>query len=60
VCHAEEVITTAETAGRAILNIYNTDVSKWGVELKSDSSPLTVADKEANRVICENLAVSTV
>ena len=29
--------------------------SKWEVELKNDSSPLTRADREANRVICTEL-----
>lgn len=37
--------------------IYNSEVSKWEVELKSDSSPLTRADKEANRIICDKLMV---
>mmetsp|Transcript_27775 Transcript_27775/g.70804 ORF Transcript_27775/g.70804 Transcript_27775/m.70804 type:complete len:344 (-) Transcript_27775:758-1789(-) len=51
----ENVIATAEEAGKAILSIYNSEVSKWEVELKSDSSPLTRADKEANRIICDDL-----
>jgi 3'-phosphoadenosine 5'-phosphosulfate (PAPS) 3'-phosphatase len=29
----------------------------WRVELKADSSPLTVADREGNRIICEALAL---
>mmetsp|Transcript_30816 Transcript_30816/g.68267 ORF Transcript_30816/g.68267 Transcript_30816/m.68267 type:complete len:306 (+) Transcript_30816:120-1037(+) len=51
----EEVISAAQAAGKAILDIYSSEVSKWDVELKSDNSPLTRADKEANKVICAAL-----
>lgn len=51
----EDIIETSELAGKAIMAIYNSEVSKWEVELKSDSSPLTRADKEANRIICDKL-----
>ena len=54
---AEAVIAAAEAAGAAILQVYNSEVSKWEVELKSDSSPLTKADKEANHLICNELMV---
>lgn len=30
-------------------------VSKWEVELKSDNSPLTKADRVANQIICHGL-----
>ncbi len=58
-CTAEDIIITAETAGRAIMNIYESDTSRWEVEIKADSSPVTVADREANRVICDALQVSS-
>lgn len=51
----EAVIKATEDAGKAILEVYNSEVSKWDVEIKSDSSPLTRADKEANTIICSAL-----
>ncbi|KAG1665921.1 hypothetical protein FOA52_004510 [Chlamydomonas sp. UWO 241] len=51
----EAVVATAEAAGAAILSIYNSDASKWEVELKSDNSPLTTADTMANAIICRDL-----
>ncbi len=39
-------------AGKAILEVYNTD---FNVEYKSDSSPLTLADKRANEIIVSGL-----
>ncbi|MEW5301705.1 MAG: hypothetical protein WDW36_004547 [Sanguina aurantia] len=51
----EEVITMAVAAGKAILDIYDSEASKWEVELKSDSSPLTRADRDANTIICDAL-----
>lgn len=50
----EEVIKTAEAAGQAIMAIYQEE-SKWEVDYKSDHSPLTRADRDANHVICEEL-----
>lgn len=47
-----EVITAAVKAGEAILEIYKTD---FNVEIKSDNSPLTVADKKANNIITSYL-----
>ena len=41
-------------AGKAILGIYHT-VEELDVEYKSDSSPLTQADKTANRIIVDLL-----
>ena len=50
------VIEIAEGAGRVILEIYNgEDVANWDVTSKSDNSPLTKADREANRYICAEL-----
>ena len=40
-------------AGHAILEVYNSD--NFEVELKSDNSPLTLADRKAHRVIVEHL-----
>lgn len=41
----------AVLAGRAIMGIYNSD--DFGVEMKSDDSPLTKADKASNRIIVD-------
>jgi len=41
-------------AGVVIMEIY-ADESRFGVESKADDSPLTLADKESNRVICDGL-----
>lgn len=49
-----EVIAIAEAAGQVILEIYNDDTD-WEVTAKSDNSPLTKADKEANAFICSRL-----
>ncbi|OAV43011.1 3'(2'),5'-bisphosphate nucleotidase CysQ [Lewinella sp. 4G2] len=46
---AEEVGEIARAAGAEILKIYDTE--DFGVEMKSDDSPLTKADKAANAVI---------
>ncbi len=40
-------------AGKAILDIY--DSGDFGVEMKSDNSPLTLADKSAHNIIVERL-----
>lgn len=51
------VVTIAEGAGHVILEIYNAgDESDWDVTAKSDNSPLTKADREANAFICAGLA----
>jgi 3'(2'), 5'-bisphosphate nucleotidase len=44
----------AVAAGHKILEVYNSDMD-FGVEAKSDNSPLTIADKEANKVIVAGL-----
>jgi 3'(2'), 5'-bisphosphate nucleotidase len=49
-----ELLEIARKAGDAILKIYHSEAD-FGVEAKSDSSPLTLADKAANEVICRGL-----
>lgn len=46
-------IDAAIKAGREILEVYNQDFS---VEIKSDNSPLTIADKKAHHIIKDTLA----
>ncbi len=46
------LINISLSAGRRILEIYNSDFS---FEIKSDNSPLTLADRESNRIITERL-----
>ncbi len=48
----ESLIQIAKKAGDEILKIYNTDFS---VEYKDDKSPLTIADKNAHKVIEKGL-----
>jgi 3'(2'), 5'-bisphosphate nucleotidase len=48
----EPVLEIAAEAGRAILQIYDSD---FAVELKEDRSPLTQADRAAHRIIVEGL-----
>ncbi len=48
----QEVIKIAIQAGDAILDIYKQD---FDVEIKSDQSPLTQADKNANKIIVAGL-----
>jgi len=50
----ESIKGIAVEAGEEILKIY-ADESSFGVEMKSDASPLTKADKAANAVIVEGL-----
>lgn len=49
------IITLAESAGKAILKIYDEPTPDWAVQSKSDDSPLTKADLTANNIICEYL-----
>ncbi len=49
----EELKNIAVRAGKAVLEIYGED--DFQVELKGDDSPLTIADKKSNDVICEGL-----
>ena len=49
----DSMIAAAKAAGEEVLRIYLDD--HFEVEIKSDNSPLTIADKEAHRIICERL-----
>lgn len=51
---SESVISIARDAGAAILDIYANEAD-FNVEVKSDDSPLTKADRAANKVICDGL-----
>jgi len=51
---AKAVATIAKDAGAAILDIYH-NAENYEVEQKSDDSPLTVADRTANTIICDGL-----
>lgn len=48
----EDINQIAVTAGNAIMEIYTKDFT---IEYKDDNSPLTQADKESNKIICEAL-----
>ncbi len=50
------ITAIARQAGAAILDIYNSGAD-FGVEAKSDDSPLTKADRASNAVICSALEV---
>lgn len=56
---SEEVVRIAKLAGAKILEIY-ADESLFGIEVKSDESPLTQADKAANDIIIEGLSALSV
>ena len=44
----KDIVKIAKDAGTAIMKIYNQD---FGVEYKTDNTPLTIADKKANEII---------
>ena len=50
---AKEVAGIARKAGQAIMEIYERE--DFEVERKGDESPLTVADRISNQIICEGL-----
>lgn len=50
----KKVLPIAQAAGDKIMEVYE-DVDNFNVEQKDDNSPLTRADKEANKIICEGL-----
>jgi len=50
-----DLIFIAEKAGSQILSIYYQENINWEVSFKSDSSPLTLADKVSNKTICDFL-----
>lgn len=47
--HLHTIITAALEAGKAIMEVYETD--DFGVDMKSDNSPLTKADIRAHNII---------
>lgn len=47
-------IETAINAGEEMMKIYNSD--DYDIEIKSDNTPVTIADKKANDLICKNLS----
>lgn len=49
------IISLAKKAGAAIMSIYDTPTEDWGLQKKTDDSPLTQADLAANKVICSTL-----
>jgi len=49
-----EVLPIAKAAGDKIMEVYE-DIENFNVETKDDNSPLTRADKEANKIICDGL-----
>ncbi len=49
----ELAIHAAVSAGKAILEVYGT--GDFGIEYKTDTSPLTIADKKANDIITKAL-----
>lgn len=50
-----EIIAIARAAGQAILTVYNAQKDAQQLEYKSDSSPLTLADKSSHKLIAERL-----
>lgn len=52
--HLAEVKRIAQQAGEAIMEIYD-NASDIEITKKTDDSPLTVADRTANRIICDGL-----
>ena len=50
----KKVIDISYHAGKEIIKIY-TDYSDFEIESKSDNSPLTIADKKSNEIICQEL-----
>ena len=49
----KNLIEISKEAGKAVLDIYNSD--DFAVEIKSDNSPLTKADKASNEIIEKRL-----
>lgn len=50
----QDLCHIAREAGKEILRIYN-ETEGVEVEKKADNSPLTIADKAANKIICDGL-----
>ena len=57
--YLQQVITIAEQAGQAILEIYQQDSSQFNVTDKADASPLTAADLAAHQLIVNALTALT-
>lgn len=53
---AKAVSEIARSAGAAILSIYH-NVDDMQVGLKDDHSPVTIADRAANDIICSGLSL---
>tara|TARA_Y100000996_G_C22546749_1_gene652149 strand:- start:1613 stop:2374 length:762 start_codon:yes stop_codon:yes gene_type:complete len=53
----EKLLKISNEAGQAIMSVYETD--NFSIENKSDSSPLTKADKISNQIICDSLKILT-
>ncbi|MBP3420083.1 MAG: 3'(2'),5'-bisphosphate nucleotidase CysQ [Marinifilaceae bacterium] len=51
----EIAVKAALSAGEEILKIYNNPTEDFGIERKSDNSPLTKADKASHKIIMEAL-----
>ena len=51
-------IDTSVYAGREIMRIYNDPSQDFGIEMKADNSPLTLADKASHDCIVERLKPS--
>ncbi|TAF73257.1 MAG: 3'(2'),5'-bisphosphate nucleotidase CysQ, partial [Bacteroidetes bacterium] len=51
-----DIIEIAIKAGQKILEVYNSEIESQEIESKADNSPLTLADRLANEIICESLA----
>lgn len=52
----DAAVRAAVEAGEAIMQVYTSPETDWGVERKADNSPLTLADKKAHAVIVSRLA----
>ena len=50
------LIDIAQQAGKAIMEVYSNAADQQGLSFKSDSSPLTEADKQSNDIICAGLS----
>lgn len=50
-----EIVYIAQKAGQKILEIYLANESAQQINTKADNSPLTLADLQANKIICDDL-----
>ena len=51
----DSIINVSKNAGQNILDIYNDENKFNNIEIKKDNSPLTLADKASNNIICSSL-----